>query len=233
VTANYHDVVKVLCRLSLEFDVHGRQVPNTLILSSDAIDTLHEAMAELEPKLGPGGAFEHYRDWAGKLIGAEVRIAALLHMVENVRHWQPWAVPITAETMRAALIIGNYLAEHASAAYTLMGTDTDASEAEHVWKWIARRGEPVFTKRDAYQVMKGRFGKAEKLDAPLGELVRRNMIRVKPTAEEPRAGRPPSPSFEVNPSAMAAEQPTRHEPPARGNCEDIGGAFPHAGIVGK
>jgi hypothetical protein len=103
--------------------------------------------------------------------------------------------------MQAAVTIGDYLTEHANAAYTLMGTDTDVYDAEHVWRGIVRHGGSEFTKRDLHQSVRRRFPKPDSLDAPLAELTRRNMIRPKPTAEEPRVGRPASPAFEVNPAA--------------------------------
>ncbi len=205
VARNYRDVVKGLCCLSPGVDDHGRQMPHPLTLSSAAKDVLYAAMGVVEPKLGPGGEFEHYRDWAGKLIGAEVRIAALLHMVANVQHWQPWSVPISAETMQAAISIGNYLVDHASAAYTLMGTDADVSDAEHIWRWAVRHKVAEFTKRDLHQAVRRRFPKADALDAPLAELVRRNYIRRKQVSSGVRPGRPASPAFEANPEAITAE----------------------------
>jgi hypothetical protein len=206
VAKNYCDVVKGLCCLSPGIDDDGRQTPHSLNLSSDARDALYGAMEKLEPQLGAGGAFEHYRDWAGKLIGAEVRIAALLHMVVNIQHWQPWSLPISTESMRAAITIGDYLAEHASAAYTLMGTDTDVSDAEHIWRWVVRRKVTEFTRRDLHQAVRRRFPKPDALDAPLAELTRRNMIRAKTSDREVRTGRPASPDFDVNPEAVEAEK---------------------------
>ena len=146
-----------------------------------------------------------------------MRLAGLVHMAANVTHWEPWNLPISGDSMQAAVTIGSYLSEHAMAAYALMGTVAEANDAEHVFKWILRRGGEKFTKRDAWQVMKRRFARAEMLDAPLTELMRRNIIRPTKTSEQGRPGRPASQRYEVNPEVITQ--------PSRGNCGDCGGAF--------
>jgi hypothetical protein len=96
-----------------------------------------------------------------------------------------------------------------------MGSSTEVSDAEHILGWIVRREVPEFTKRDLHQAVRRRFPKPAALDAPVAELIRRNMIRPKQMASEARAGRPASPAFEVNPGLTETKGA-----PTRGNCVD-------------
>jgi len=52
---------------------------------SDEAEALSEQFYNaLEPRLGKDGDLEHMADWAGKLHGAVLRIAGLLHAVEGI-----------------------------------------------------------------------------------------------------------------------------------------------------
>jgi hypothetical protein len=50
-------------------------------------------------------------DWGGKLAGAIVRIAGLLHLAGHAR--DGWDRPITLATLEAAIEIGDYYTHHA------------------------------------------------------------------------------------------------------------------------
>jgi hypothetical protein len=207
VSRRYHDTIKALCCLPSNQDPSGGPVPYLLKLAPEALDALHQAMRDLEPKLGAGGEYEFFQDWGAKLAGAIVRIAGLLHMAGNVQQLQPWALPIEPATMQAAITIGSYLSEHASAAYSSMGAKPETSTAEAVWKWIARRQLAQFTKRDVYRGLRRQLAGAEDLDLSLTELTRRGLVRPKSVSIESKAGRPASPEFEVNPAALPYESP--------------------------
>jgi hypothetical protein len=199
---HYHDAIEALCCIPSNEDPSGAPGPHSLKLAPGAFDILLQTMRDLETKLGPGGDYEYFQDWGAKLAGAIVRIAGLLHMAGNIQQRHPWGMPISVETMEAAITIGDYLAEHAAAAYSAMGVDAETSEAEMVWKWISRRRLTAFTKRDVHRGLRRQFAKPDDLDLPLTELTRRNIIRVKPTTTEVKPGRLPSPKYDVNPAAL-------------------------------
>lgn len=83
-------------------------------LSDDANTIREDYQAYIEKKLG--GEWEHMRDWGGKLVGAMVRITALLHLSSFSA-----TEPISPETMAGATSIAEFLGAHAEAAYQAMG----------------------------------------------------------------------------------------------------------------
>lgn len=150
---------------------------------------------EVEPMLADGGRMDHMRDWGNKLVGATLRLAAVLHCVEfGVRG------RIGLQTMEVAVGVAHVLLVHADYTLNLMaaGSGTTDSDAAHLLRWIDRQGRKSFSKRDAQQGNKSRFPMAEDINDPLRELVERGYIRS-PPAGPPQRGRPASPLFDVNP----------------------------------
>lgn len=160
-------------------------------LSPDANTIREDYQAYIEKKLG--GEWEHMRDWGGKLVGAMVRIAALLHLSSF-----PVSEPISAETMAAATGIAEFLGAHAEAAYQAMGADESVEDAKYLWRRIAANGEPEISKRDLFRLVRGKFKKAENMEAPLRVLVEYGYIRIE-DVERDGAGRRASPKIKVNP----------------------------------
>jgi hypothetical protein len=185
----------LILRISGTFSENGETVLN---LTPDAERMLRQWEAEIEAMLGDGGAMELMRDWGGKLAGATVRLAAVLHCVDRgaVRE-------IHTDTLSAAVEIARYLIPHAEAVLGMMeAKEGSADDARYVLRWIERHKRREFSKRDAHQHGKRRFRKADDIDPALADLTRRGYIRLRP-AEAAGAGRPPSPSYEVNPAVFA------------------------------
>ncbi len=159
--------------------------------------------SEIEEMLGEGGSMEIMRDWGAKLAGATLRLTGVLHCVGHGNEKQ-----VDGNTMLAAIDIAKFLVPHADKVLDLMSAKEDDSEedAKYVLRWIVRHEIKEFTKRDAQQHGKRRFPQATDIDAPLEELARRGYIRKKPLLQSAGPGRPPSPSFEVNPEIFKREQ---------------------------
>jgi putative DNA primase/helicase len=170
-------------------------------LTPDALMTFQEWETEVEMMLCEGGQMEIMRDWGGKLAGETLRLAAVLHCVEN----DP-ASYINGVTIRAAIEIARYLVPHAEAVLEMMQVKENSrdDDARYVLRWIERHGRREFTKTEAQHHGKRRFPKANSIDAPIGELTRRGYIRLQP-AKVTGPGRPPSPTYEVNPAVFANE----------------------------
>lgn len=160
-------------------------------LSPDANTIREDFQAYIEKKLG--GEWEHMRDWGGKLVGAMVRIAALLHLSSF-----PVTEPIIPETMAAATYIAKFLGAHAEAAYQAMGADGSVEDAKYLWRRIAAAGEAEISKRDLFRLVQGKFKKAEGMEAPLRVLVEYGYIRIE-DVERDGAGRKASPKIKINP----------------------------------
>lgn len=167
------------------------QGSGTVYLSPGANKIREEYQEHVEKKLG--GEWEHMRDWAGKLVGAMARIAALLHLSSF-----PADVPISAETMEAAAGIAEFLGAHAEAAYQVMGADESMEDAKYLWRRISASGKAEISKRDLFRLVRGKFKKAESMEAPLRVLAEYGYVRVE-DVERDGAGRKASPKIKVNP----------------------------------
>jgi hypothetical protein len=78
------------------------------------------------------------------------------------------------------------------------------SDGLYVLRWIQRHGKREFTKSEAQQHGKRRFPRAEDIDPAINELVRRGYVRQRPMKPS-GPGRPPSPTYEVNPAVFEIE----------------------------
>jgi len=139
------------------------------------------------------------RDWAGKLAGATLRLAGILHLTDRVEDMEPWSFEITAQTLERAITIATFFTEHAKAAFIQMDADPRVADAKYVLHWIAQNELDVFTKRDAFEATKGRFGTVFELDPVLRLIEAHGYIRQLSPEERSGPGRPRSPRFEVNP----------------------------------
>lgn len=196
----YHNVVNQLAQQFASCD--------TLIvaLTDHAQKVFITWETEIESMLADGGVMESTRDWGAKLAGATLRLAAVLHCVEQGRR------PAIDQTVIAAAIeIARYLIPHAEAMLGMMDAKEDfrIADARYLLRWIERHGLPEFSKTEAQHHGKRRFPTAADIDAPLAELVKRNYIRAQPSPVG-KVGRQASPVYEVNPALFADGRRSRN-----------------------
>ncbi len=174
--------------------------PIRLQLSPEADQQRIDYAAAIEPRLhAQAGDLGHVADWAGKSVGAIVRMAGLLHLAANPV--DGYRQPISSETMTAAVRLGEYFTAHALAAFDHMGADPDMGSARTVLDWLTRKRLERFTARDAFRgVPRGTFRKAAETAPALELLESYGWIQPEPTALNPRGGRPPSPTYRSHPS---------------------------------
>lgn len=149
----------------------------------------------------PGGDLHDIADWAGKLRGQLVRIAACITLYEN-----PQATEVSLDRIRAAIAMCPYFIAHARAVFDLMGKNREGAlkPLRDVIDWLRSRKEPGvdFSAREAWQALKGREW-AEDMEAMndvLAELEKTGWIALLPPPDtQGRRGRKPSPRFEVHP----------------------------------
>lgn len=165
----------------------------TLILSPQAQSELRKFREETEISLRPHGKLYPVADWGGKLPGAVVRMAALLHGLAHPD--LPAQEPISGETMLAAIAIGRYFEDHAIAAYTLMGVSTPINDALHILRWMIKQQSERYTLRDIHQALKGTYTKVDDLWPGLTILLRQGLIVKEVTPQIPGPGRKPGPVF--------------------------------------
>lgn len=147
--------------------------------------------------------WEHMRDWGGKLTGAAVRIAALMHAA--VVQGDPSQIPISADTMVAATNIAEFLSSHAEAAYQIMGTNDEYEDARYLWRRIESLNQDSVSKRDLFNICKGHFRKVELMEPAIQTLV--SMGYIKELAES-TGGRPTKKIF-VNPKSKSSKSSKR------------------------
>ncbi|SEF42672.1 YfjI family protein [Nitrosomonas ureae] len=170
-------------------------LPHTLKITADALQTWESFGLKVEAELREGGTYAHLTDWAGKLAGVVIRIAALLHIARHALV-KPWEKEINLEDMSAALRMADVLSIHAFAVFDLMGADPALDGARVVLRWIEREGKSEFTFRDCHYAHKTRYKRTAELEPIMEVLIERHYIR--PRALKQAQGRP-SRIYEVNP----------------------------------
>lgn len=196
----------------LILDLYQLDEPVTLRFTEQGSDAVQTLLREVEPRFRPGNDLAHMPDWGGKLVGAIVRIAGLLHLAQHPRDWNR---PITHHTVEAARQIGDYFTAHAKAAYDLIGADPQITDAREILNWITRTGTQRFTARDVVQALRPRFKKHADTEPGLRLLESHGWIRRLPSP--PRTGGPgrtPATVFEAHPNAEALASTTVPEAPS-------------------
>lgn len=144
-------------------DMKQSEEPELLQLSPEAYALSAAFAKELEPRLIED--LESIADFAGKLHGAILRLAGILHLV-NQLVFAP-TTPIPEEITQSAIQLGYYFLEHAKAAYQLMGADERIQGARYVLEKIKKMGQPKVSKRDIYRACRGKFKEVEEIAQPL------------------------------------------------------------------
>lgn len=184
-----------LLRKLLEVDAREEEIT----LSEEATTILEKLFLEHERRLVTDLA--DVQNWAGKYVGAVLRIAGLLHASQH--HGFLDFTEVSGETMRSAVRIGEYFLEHAKAAYALMGTDPVNKQGEYLLNAIKRNQLTEFSRRDAMRLCRG-FKTAESIQPVLTRLCEYGYIAAKPTEPTVGPGRRPSEVYLTNPSVLAS-----------------------------
>lgn len=195
--------VKTLGKLRPALNAEGDDVPRMLNLTVAADSLLQQFEMELEPQLREDGPLGMMTDWAGKLAGAILRIAGVLSLMSQVENLVPFPEKVSAETMQGAISIGRYLIPHAKAAYAEMGADPQIENAKRLLRWIERKRQSSFTKREVHQGNKGYFKKITEIEPALELLEAHGYIRAQLHMSDTRVGRKASPVYDVNPSLFS------------------------------
>lgn len=166
-------------------------------LDDGAREVLEDLFNEIEGRLK--GDLAEISDWAGKFVGAVLRISGILHVMKYPKDSMFDAVD--RETMEHAVIIGRYFLAHAKAAYSLMGADTVNKDAQHLLPFIKRKRLAEFSRRDAMRLCRS-FKTADSLQPVLNRLCEYAYIAVKPQELVSGIGRRPSEIYVTNPAVL-------------------------------
>ncbi len=194
------------CIRNLVTQLWDRPLAETMTLTTGARQAFAEYYNAFAKRRKPGGDLHDIADWAGKLRGQLVRIAACLTLYED-----PRAREISLERMNDVLALAPYLIAHARAVFDLMGRNREGKlkPLRDVLAWLSTRPEPGsdFSARDAWQALKGREW-AEDMDAMSDVLLQLEdhgwIALLPPPDRQGRRGRKPSPKFQVHPRLSAS-----------------------------
>ncbi len=187
--ARYHGLIETILSSDNE------QEP--ISLDDGAREVLEDLFNEVEGRLK--GDLAEISDWAGKFVGAVLRIGGILHVMKYPKDSMFDAVD--RETMEHAATIGRYFLEHAKAAYSLMGADTVNKDARHLLSFIKRERLAEFSRRDAMRLCRS-FKTADSLQPVLNRLCEYGYIAVKPQEPASGIGRRPSEVYVTNPAVL-------------------------------
>lgn len=190
----YHANIKALTLSLAEV-----KEPIRLTLSQKAQEMQAAISADIEKRQRPDADLAGITDWAGKAVGACMRIAGLLHLAEHLK--DGYGNPISFETVTAANTLIDYYTQHALAAYDAMSADPTTERAHALLAWIRNTGTARFTARDAFRAQsRNRFPKMTDLDPALTLLEQHGYLRrLQATPTNARGGRPQAAIYETHP----------------------------------
>lgn len=143
---------------------------------------------------------EQIEEWAGKLHGNTMRIAAIFHIVKY--GWDAVNVPLEAETLAGAIKVGRYYLEHSMVAFDMMGLSDpqDVKDAKYIISRIEQndKTDKTIPKREVLRLCQ-RFSTAEEMEPGLQVLVEHGYIAIQRGKSGKRGGRP-SEQIYINPA---------------------------------
>ena len=176
--------------------------PAKIFLTGEAQSAARAFFDELEPRLADD--LENISDWAGKLHGQTVRIAALLHCCNHLE--SAAENPLTVDTMEKAQKIGKYYLEHAMAALASTGEEGQSiQEARYILKRLDKLQSDCVTVRELHQKCKGRTGFkiAAEFRDKLEPLISRGYFMIESLSD---TGGRPKELIRVNPAYREAQK---------------------------
>lgn len=189
VKSRYRDLIETI--------LSGNNEQEPISLDDEAAEVLEGLFNEVEVRLKDDLA--EIPDWAGKFVGAVLRIGGILHVMKYPKG--SMFDPVDRETMENAVSIGRYFLAHAKAAYSLMGADTVNKDAQHLLSFIKRERLAEFSRRDAMRLCRS-FKTADSLQPVLNRLCEYGYIAVKPQEPTSGIGRRPSEIYVTNPAVL-------------------------------
>lgn len=180
-------------------DLFSLPYPNSDIpiikLDSDALAVYREFSEKIESRLLTD--LEDMSDWGGKCAGTALRIAGILHCVENRTY--PDKTLVSERTMKRATKITSYFLEHAQYAYSVMGADKTLHEAKYILRRLESQAKQEFTKSGLYHLCRNKsFKRADDMLPALDLLIEYGYLK-KRVYYKATGGRPKGDSYLLNP----------------------------------
>ncbi len=198
-----HDEKEAYRQLCLNLLEISNAEPETLMLSPEAYTVNASFANELEPRLI--NDLEFIADFAGKLHGAILRIAGILHVVQN--HVFAADTPVSEDTMMNAIEIGYYFLEHAISAYQIMGSDEKIQNAKYILRQLEKGAYEEIKQRDLLRLCR-RFKSVDEMLPAVALLEEFGYIR-RDEQEYRGTGRRPDDIIKVHPCVTNVTEVTK------------------------
>jgi replicative DNA helicase len=198
----YADAMKHLLSVPTDCDAHDCLIRQHMRCHPEASEVLHAFHDRLEPTRGKGGSNESLTEWLSKLEGQTGRLGALLHLAEHVGRRDPWAIPVSPDTMNRAVTIANYLIPHARVAHHGERVHKATDNAERIRRWIINDGKASFTRTEVREKAKtDKLSTKDQFDEALALLTECGYVR-RLTVEEVATRSARGEVYDVNPRLL-------------------------------
>lgn len=178
-------------------DIPCGETPYIIKLSDDAFTMIENEFNCIEQRLVTD--LEPISEWAGKYIGAVLRIVGILHIAE----YKDADTLVSGNTMHNAIEIGHYFIEHAKLSFSIMGANQEQANAKYVLKYISKDVHSEISKREIHRLCSGRFKKIEDLEPVLSLLCDYGYLFLSEFQDTNDIGRRKSPVYYINPVIYA------------------------------
>lgn len=165
--------------------------------------TLHIQLSDaIERRLGQGGdlAVAGLKEWSHKHAGRVLRIAGLLHLAAGFTT----TTELQAQTMQAAIMIGDWAIEHARHAHRADRESVEEAtvkQCQQTLDWVLRTGVQHCTVREACRGVRAQWVNTKSMGDALDQLAELGWVREAPYQD--RAGRVRT-RYQVSPHAARA-----------------------------
>ena len=158
------------------------------LILSDSEGVLRDYSERIEQRLGSDLA--GIQDWGGKLVGAILRIAALLH-ASNYAGSDASRRLVTSAELERAVRFSDFLTANAKAAYGICGDEGETAPAKYMLERMKDDGRLEFTKTDVLALTRGRLRTSDERERALSVLETLGYLR--------KGRRPGAPVYLLNP----------------------------------
>jgi hypothetical protein len=202
IEAEYSQRMTAILRTLLASNPWSDDTPlSVLPLTPSGTELWLKFRQQIEPQLADGASLRGMRDWANKLAGHVLRVAALLHIATT--DCRNLVGPIPDETLTAAIRVGEWLIPHAVAAYAKLAPNDTRELAQRCLTTIKRtwNADTIFTHKKLFDEMRGALDTSDELISPLKMLCEYYWLKPVPYENEDphKPGRKKSPQYQANP----------------------------------
>lgn len=128
--------------------VTAKTLPHIIRLNGDAKEARRQWYNIVEKEMGTGGILVHCRDVAAKMVSQVVKIAMLLHLIDNPALLNMDSSEISLSTWKSAQQIGGYFLDTALRFRNIVEQTSDNVDVKRITEWLYKTGKHRVTVRD-------------------------------------------------------------------------------------